>query len=197
MFTGIIESVGQVTGLTPEGTNLHIDIRSDFTAELKIDQSVAHNGVCLTVVAIDNDVYRVTAIEETLKRSNLAGLAVGGRVNLERAMVGGMRLDGHMVQGHIDQTAKCTGIEERDGSWDCTFEFIGEPGFLLVEKGSVCVDGVSLTVARLLDNGFVVSIIPYTFDHTLFRDYVPGSIVNIEFDVLGKYVHRYMEHYRN
>jgi riboflavin synthase len=194
MFTGIIETLGTVDRLEREGGNLHIEVRSGITGELKVDQSVAHNGVCLTVVSIDGDRYRVTAVDETLSRSNLGALKVGGHINLERAMVSGARLDGHMVQGHVDQTARCTAVEEVDGSWTFSFEFSGEPRFLLVEKGSVCVDGVSLTVAGLSEKGFTVAIIPYTFEHTIFHQYTPGSAVNIEFDVIGKYVHRYMEH---
>ena len=196
MFTGIIESIGSVTALQADGKNLHIYIRAPFTSELQVDQSIAHNGVCLTVVDINADVYRVTAIDETLQRSNLSGLESGSKVNLERAMVSGRRLDGHMVQGHVDQTARVTAITSEDGSWTFSFRFVGKPHFLLVEKGSITVDGVSLTVSGLSDSGFQVSIIPYTYEHTLFCDYREGSEVNIEFDVIGKYVHEYMQHYR-
>lgn len=197
MFTGIIEAVGEVAGIASEGTNLHIDVWSPFTSELQIDQSVAHNGACLTVVAIDGEIYRVTAIEETLHRTNVRQWTVGDRINLERALSGTQRMDGHMVQGHIDQTASCVSVDPRDGSWNVRFEFGKEgPRYLLVDKGSVAVDGVSLTVVRPDERGFGVSIIPYTFEQTLFGSYRPGSLVNIEFDVIGKYVHNYMQHYR-
>lgn len=196
MFTGIIETIGTVCSLERDGGNLHIDVRAAFAGELKIDQSVSHNGVCLTVVAIDGDTYRVTAIAETLLKTNLGNLKVGDPVNLERAMMSGMRLDGHLVQGHVDQTAVCRGVEERDGSWEFAFGFEQEPEFLLVGKGSVCVDGVSLTVVDARRDGFTVAIIPYTYEHTVFHTYRPGSEVNIEFDVIGKYVHTYMQAYR-
>jgi len=196
LFTGIIESTGIVKGLEKEGGNLHIDIQSKFSHQLKIDQSVAHNGVCLTVVSKNDTEYRVTAIDETLQKTNLGKLSVGDEVNLERAMVSGARLDGHMVQGHVDQTARCTRVSEEDGSWKFEFEFIGATSFLLVNKGSVCIDGVSLTVVDPNSNKFLVAIIPYTFENTIFHAYRPGSIVNIEFDVIGKYVHSYMEHYK-
>lgn len=195
MFTGIIESLGEIVHLEREGTNLHIHVRASFTDQLQIDQSVSHNGVCLTVVAIENDTYTVTAIDETLTKTNIGEWKTGDQVNLERAMVSGARLDGHMVQGHVDQTARCTGIEEVDGSWNVSFEFVGSPQFLLVNKGSVCIDGVSLTVVEADAGKFTVSIIPYTWEHTVFKNYSVGSLVNIEFDVIGKYVARYMEHY--
>lgn len=196
MFTGIIETLGVVTDLKKDGTNLNIKVKSNLTSELKIDQSVSHNGVCLTVVEIKEEDYTVTAIEETLQITNLNHLRVGSGVNLERATSNEMRLDGHMVQGHVDQTAKCVEIEDKSGSWEFTFEFQKEPKFLLVNKGSVCIDGVSLTVVNANENRFKVAIIPYTFEHTLFNTYKVGSEVNIEFDIIGKYVQRYMEHYK-
>jgi riboflavin synthase len=189
--------MGIITRLIKEGSNLHIGVQSNITSLLKVDQSVAHNGVCLTVVAIDGNVYTVTAIDETLQITNLHLLKVGDIVNLERATTSEMRLDGHMVQGHVDQTAKCIQIEDKEGSWEFTFKFETPPKFLLVNKGSVCVDGVSLTVVSAAENQFTVAIIPYTFEHTLFNQYQVGTIVNIEFDIIGKYVQRYMEHYQN
>ena len=193
MFTGIIETLGVVENLQKEGGNLHIQIQSDITAELKIDQSISHNGVCLTVVEISNSSYTVTAVDETLQKSNLGGLAIGDLVNLERAMVLGSRLDGHMVQGHVDSTAICTKIEEQDGSWYFYFEYDPSAGNVTVEKGSITVDGVSLTVVESGPYNFSVAIIPYTYDNTRFKEYEPGSAVNIEFDVIGKYVARIME----
>lgn len=197
MFTGIIETIGVVTQLKKNGKNLDISIKSSFTDTLKIDQSVAHNGVCLTVIDIKEDVYTVTAIDETLQITNLNNLNIGSEVNLERATTNNMRLDGHMVQGHVDQTATCIQIDSKEGSWEYIFEFTHPPKFLLVNKGSVCVDGVSLTVVFAKENQFKVAIIPYTFEHTIFNKYQKGSVVNIEFDVIGKYVQRYMEHYKS
>lgn len=190
MFTGIIEELGEVIGLRPEGTNVHISVRAKLTEELKVDQSVAHNGVCLTVVEINEDTYTVTAIEETLKRSNLSDWEKGTLVNLERCMPANGRFDGHIVQGHVDTTAKCVSVEERDGSWN--FEFAYEPGDakITVEKGSITVNGVSLTVVNSSESSFSVSIIPYTYEHTNFKDIRPGSTVNLEFDIVGKYVAR-------
>jgi len=196
LFTGIIESTGTITGLEKDGSNLHINVAASFAEEIDIDQSVAHNGVCLTIVSKLPNGYRVTAIDETLQKTNLGLLEIGSAVNLERAMVSGARLDGHMVQGHVDQTARCIGVREHDGSWSFEFEFVGGASFLLVDKGSVCVDGVSLTVVSPEKNTFSVAIIPYTFEHTVFQHYKVGSIVNIEFDVIGKYVHTYMQHYK-
>ncbi|UOY09021.1 riboflavin synthase [Muricauda sp. SCSIO 64092] len=193
MFTGIIETLGEVTALKKENENLHIGIRSDISQELKIDQSVAHNGVCLTVVDIRDDVYTVTAIQETLDKSSLGDLEVGDFVNLERAMVLGARLDGHMVQGHVDQTATCVGLEEKQGSWFFTFEYDPSQNNITIEKGSITVDGVSLTVVDSRKNRFSVAIIPYTYDHTRFHSYKMGSRVNLEFDVIGKYVARLLE----
>lgn len=197
MFTGIIQSIGKVEKLQQEGSNLHITIDSPLSTELKIDQSVAHNGVCLTVVEIEEHSYTVTAIDETLKITNLSKLTEGDLVNLELAMKNEMRLDGHLVQGHVDQTAVCKHIEQKDGSWEFVFEFDQSPKFLLVNKGSVCIDGVSLTVVNAVQNRFSVAIIPYTYEHTIFKNYKIGSVVNIEFDIIGKYVQRHMEHYKN
>lgn len=190
MFTGIIETLGTVKKLENEGGNLHISIDSNITSELKIDQSVAHNGVCLTVVSIEGDVYTVTAIEETLEKTNLGNLTNGHLVNLERAMVLGARLDGHIVQGHVDQTAICVSIEENDGSWIFSFEYDSKLNNVTIEKGSITIDGVSLTVVDSKKNGFSVAIIPYTYEHTGFHSYTVGTKVNLEFDVIGKYVSR-------
>ena len=192
MFTGIIESLGEIQQLVQDGGNLHIDIRSAMAPELKIDQSVAHNGVCLTVVSIKDDVYTVTAIEETLLKTNLGELQVGDKVNLERAMILGSRLDGHIVQGHVDQTGRCTGVTEKDGSWVFTFEYDERLNNLTIEKGSITVDGVSLTVVDSGKSSFSVAIIPYTFEHTRFNSYKVGTTVNLEFDVIGKYVAKMM-----
>ena len=197
MFTGIIETIGTVNKIVKDGSNLHIDLESSISNELKVDQSVSHNGVCLTVVKVLGNTYRVTAIEETLIKTNLGLWKIGDAINLERAMVSGGRLDGHMVQGHVDQTAKCIDIQAVEGSWNFTFEFLNEPNFLLVNKGSVCIDGVSLTVVDAKNKTFSVSIIPYTFEHTVFSKYQVDSVVNIEFDVIGKYVHAYMKHYQH
>ena len=193
MFTGIIESLGRVSQLEKDGSNLHITIASSLSGELKIDQSVAHNGVCLTVVEINEGTYRVTAIDETLEKTNLGQLKSGDMVNLERAMIMGARLDGHLVQGHVDQTAICTGIEEKDGSWFFTFTYDPKSGNVTIEKGSVTIDGVSLTVVNSSASEFSVAIIPYTYEHTRFNSYRVGSEVNLEFDVIGKYVSRYLE----
>lgn len=188
MFTGIIETLGKITHLKRDGGNLHLSISSTLTSELKVDQSVAHNGVCLTVVNINNDEYTVTAVEETLLKTNLNDLKVGSLVNLERAMILGSRLDGHIVQGHVDTTATCTRVEERDGSWYFTFAYEPNPQHVTIEKGSITIDGVSLTVVNSLQNSFSVAIIPYTYEHTRFKEYIKGSRVNLEFDVIGKYV---------
>ncbi|NNG10762.1 MAG: riboflavin synthase [Arenibacter sp.] len=193
MFTGIIETLGEVKKLEQEGGNLHLTIASPITQELKIDQSVAHNGVCLTVVKIEDDHYTVTAIEETLQKTNLEDLEVGEGVNLERAMVLGARLDGHIVQGHVDQTGRCTKIEEKDGSWFFTFEYDPQLNNVTIEKGSITIDGTSLTVVDSQKNNFSVAIIPYTFEHTRFKNYKVGTRVNLEFDVVGKYVSRLLE----
>jgi riboflavin synthase len=193
MFTGIIETLGKIHRLRKEGGNLHITVSSPITKELKIDQSISHNGVCLTVVEKDDPYYTVTAIDETLKKTNLSELKEGQLVNLERAMVMGSRLDGHLVQGHIDQTAICRKIARYDGSWMFTFEYDSKFKNITIEKGSITVDGVSLTVVNSEKNAFSVAIIPYTYEHTRFRDYEIGTIVNLEFDVIGKYVARYLE----
>lgn len=193
MFTGIIETLGEVKKLVKEGGNLHITIKSDMVPELKIDQSVAHNGVCLTVVEIAEGQYTVTAIDETLQKTNLNGLVEGDPINLERAMILGTRLDGHIVQGHVDQTGKCTHIEEKDGSWHFTFSYAAELNNVTIEKGSITIDGTSLTVVGSQRNSFSVAIIPYTYEHTRFNTYKIGSVVNLEFDVIGKYVSRLLE----
>jgi riboflavin synthase len=193
MFSGIIEAAGEITAVQKEQGNLHISLKSPFTNELKIDQSVAHNGVCLTVVDIQNDKYTVTAIDETLKKTNLGSLQVGNIVNLERCMKLGDRLDGHIVQGHVDQTAVCKNVEETEGSWIFTFEYDASHNNVTVEKGSVCVNGVSLTVVNSKNNSFSVCIIPYTFEHTNFKTISPGTVVNIEFDILGKYISRLLQ----
>ena len=196
MFTGIVETIGKIVLLEKENSNLHLTIESNFTNELKIDQSVAHNGVCLTVVSMENDYYTVTAIKETLDKSNLGQLAIGDIVNLERAMKLGERLDGHIVQGHVDQTAICTLIEENNGSWSFTFEYQQNLENITIEKGSITVNGVSLTVVNSKKNSFSVAIIPYTYENTSFKMLKVGSIVNLEFDVIGKYVSRIMKAYR-
>jgi riboflavin synthase len=193
MFTGIIETLGKIHRLQKEGGNLHITVSSPITEELKIDQSISHNGVCLTVVEKEDSYYTVTAIDETLKKTNLSELKEGQLVNLERAMVMGSRLDGHLVQGHVDQTAICRKIDRNDGSWMFTFEYDPKLKNITIEKGSITVDGVSLTVVNSEKNAFSVAIIPYTYEHTRFKDYEIGTMVNLEFDVIGKYVARYME----
>lgn len=195
MFSGIVEATGTVVAAQREDGNLQLTLRCPFTDELSIDQSVAHNGVCLTVVAIDGDNYRVTAVQETLDRSNLGNLAVGDLVNLERSMRLDGRLDGHIVQGHVDTTAVCTEVTEADGSHYFKFEYsvpdeMRRAGYLTVEKGSVCVNGVSLTVCDSQPDSFRVAIIPYTLEHTNFCRIKPGTRVNIEFDILGKYIAR-------
>jgi riboflavin synthase len=190
MFTGIIETLGKVVNITEDGTNIHFTIQSEFTHELKIDQSVAHNGVCLTVVAIDDDKYTVTAIQETLEKTSLRNLTVNSIVNLERGMKLGDRLDGHIVQGHVDQIGKCVAIKEENGSWVFTFQYDDLLGNVTIEKGSVTVNGTSLTVVNSKNNEFSVAIIPYTFENTIFKDMKIGDIINLEFDVIGKYVAR-------
>ncbi|MBT4478199.1 MAG: riboflavin synthase [Flavobacteriales bacterium] len=187
MFTGIIESISTVVSLKNEGNNLNISCKSEITNELKIDQSLSHNGVCLTVVKIEDDIYTVTAIKETLEKSNLGGLKIGDKVNLERSMKLGDRLDGHIVQGHVDQKAKCINIVEENGSWMFTFEYKPSDN-ITVEKGSVCVNGASLTVVNSKDYSFSVAIIPYTYNNTNFHTFEVGTTVNIEFDIIGKYI---------
>lgn len=191
MFTGIIEKLGEVKDIRKEGSNVHFTIASDLAGSLKIDQSLAHNGVCLTVVDIEDGAYTVTAVEETLNRSNLGTLQIGDKINLERAMVYGGRLDGHIVQGHVDDTGVCTDIQEVDGSWYFQFRYQPTKEHLLVDKGSICVNGVSLTVVNPEEDRFSVAIIPYTYEHTNFHQFKVGSKVNLEFDVLGKYLARY------
>jgi riboflavin synthase len=197
MFSGIIEEAALVVALKKEQENLHITMSCSFTNELKIDQSVAHNGVCLTVVSKTDDSYTVTAIKETLERSNLGLLQVGTKVNLERSMLMNGRLDGHIVQGHVDQTAVCTEVKEADGSWYFTFEYpidneMAKRGYMTVDKGSVTVNGVSLTVCNPTNNSFQVAIIPYTYKHTNFNQINAGTVINLEFDIIGKYVSRMM-----
>ena len=193
MFTGIIETLGIVKNIVKEGENFHITIESDFTSELKIDQSVAHNGVCLTTVAINGNEYTVTAIKETLDKSNFKHLKIGDKVNLERAMILGARLDGHIVQGHVDQTATCTHVKEEDGSWVFDFEYDSSLNNVTIEKGSVTVNGTSLTVVNSKKNSFSVAIIPYTYEFTNFHTFEKGTVVNLEFDVIGKYVAKLLE----
>ncbi len=193
MFSGIIEEIGIIRDIKHDGGNVHLSVSCSFLSELKIDQSMAHNGVCLTVVDLQPDHYVVTAIDETLRKSNLGLLAPGSEVNLERSMKLDGRLDGHIVQGHVDQTARCTNVETADGSWIYTFEYEPKPGMLTVEKGSITVNGVSLTVVNSRRGGFQVAIIPYTHAHTNFHTFTEGTVVNLEFDIIGKYVGQYME----
>lgn len=195
MFSGIVEEAATVVALKKDKSNLNITLRCSFTDELKIDQSVSHNGVCLTVVSIEGDTYTVTAIKETLDISNLGLLEVGSKVNLERSMLMNGRLDGHIVQGHVDQTAVCKKVEEADGSWYFSFEYEydkerAKKGYFTVDKGSVTVNGVSLTVVEPNNNSFKVAIIPYTYEYTNFHQIKEGSIVNLEFDIIGKYISR-------
>ena len=193
MFTGIIETIGTIIDIVKINDNLNITISSLITNELKIDQSVAHNGICLTVVAIKDDCYTVTAIKETIQKTAIATWRVNDVVNLERAMILGARLDGHIVQGHVDQTATCCAIKEENGSWVFTFEYDEKMGNITIEKGSITVNGVSLTVVNSQKNSFSVAIIPYTFDHTGFKNICVDTTVNLEFDVIGKYVARLYE----
>jgi riboflavin synthase len=188
MFTGIIEAAGQVLHIQPEGTNLTFTIRSGISAELKVDQSLSHNGVCLTVTEVEGDTHRVTAIRETLEKTNLGRLRVGDRVNLERCMQLNGRFDGHIVQGHVDQTGTCTVVTDQDGSWLFDFAYDPAPGHITVEKGSICVNGVSLTCFRSGEGSFRVAIIPYTYEHTNFGQLREGDVVNLEFDIIGKYL---------
>ena len=195
MFSGIIEEAATVVALEKDKENLHITMQCSFVNELKIDQSIAHNGVCLTVVKKTGETYTVTAIKETLDRSNLGLLKIGDKVNIERSMLMNGRLDGHIVQGHVDQTAQCVEVKEADGSWYFTFSYtcnkeMAKKGYLTVDKGSVTVNGVSLTVCNPTDNTFQVAIIPYTYEHTNFHQIKKGSTVNLEFDIIGKYVSR-------
>jgi riboflavin synthase len=193
MFSGIVEEAATVAELVAESGNLHITMQCSFVKELKIDQSIAHNGVCLTVVALTDDAYTVTAVRETLERSNLGLLQIGDKVNLERSMIMNGRLDGHIVQGHVDRTAVCTCVDEVGGSWRYAFEYafdktLARQGYMTVEKGSVCVNGVSLTVCNSRDDSFQVAIIPYTYECTNFHRIRQGTVVNLEFDIIGKYI---------
>lgn len=193
MFTGIIEELGEVTKLEKDRDNLHITVTSDLSKELKIDQSLAHNGVCLTVVGLGENTHTITAIKETIEKSNIGNLSVGSRVNLERAMKLGSRLDGHIVQGHVDQVATCTELKETDGSWLYTFSYDPAHKNLTIEKGSITVNGVSLTVVNSRENSFSVAIIPYTYENTNFHQIKVNDLVNLEFDVIGKYVARLLK----
>lgn len=193
MFTGIIECIGNIVQLTKNESNLDLVISSPISNELKIDQSVSHNGVCLTVVEVNGNTHRVTAIDETLKKTNIGSLQIGDEVNLERCMKIGDRLDGHIVQGHVDQTGECVSVEEQNGSWLFTFKYVPSKDNLVVEKGSICINGTSLTAFNAKDNLFSVAIIPYTYEHTNIKQVKKGSLVNLEFDVIGKYVARMME----
>lgn len=195
MFSGIVEDAAIVKNIRKENENIHLTLSCSFVKELKIDQSIAHNGVCLTVVDLTEDSYTVTAVKETLDRSNLGLLKSGDKVNVERSMLMNGRLDGHIVQGHVDQTARCIAIDEADGSWYFTFEYdydreMAKKGYITVDKGSVTVNGVSLTVCNPTDNTFQVAIIPFTYEHTNFHQFNIGSIVNLEFDIIGKYISR-------
>ena len=190
MFTGIIEDLGVVKHLEKDSENLHITVSSEIASELKIDQSVSHNGICLTVIALKNENYTVTAIKETLDKTNLGALDIGDSINLERALKLGDRLDGHIVQGHVDQVATCINVEEQNGSWIFSFTYDETLGNITIEKGSITINGVSLTVVNSGKNTFSVAIIPYTYLHTNFNAFEKGTVVNLEFDVIGKYVAR-------
>ena len=195
MFSGIVEEPAKVVGLNKEQENLHITLSCSFAETLKIDQSVSHNGVCLTVVKKEGNTYTVTAIKETLEKSNLGLLKVGDKVNLERSMKIDSLLDGHLVQGHVDQTAVCTDVKEADGSWYYTFKYDSKVGNITVEKGSVSVNGVSLTVVNSKADSFQVAIIPYTYEHTNFHEIKAGTVVNLEFDIVGKYITKLLKQY--
>ena len=195
MFSGIVEETGIVKNIRKEGENVHFTMTCSFVKELKVDQSLSHNGVCLTVVGVTDDTYIVTAIQETLIKSNLGNLGEGDKVNLERSMKPDSLLDGHIVQGHVDQTAVCTKVEEADGSWYYTFEYKAQNDDITVEKGSVSVNGVSLTVVNSKDNSFQVAIIPFTHEITNFHTIKEGTIVNIEFDIIGKYITKIVKQY--
>jgi riboflavin synthase len=193
MFSGIIESLGLVTDIRDEGTNRHLTIKSAISESAYIDQSISHNGVCLTVVAINDDKHTVTAIDETLKKTNLGLLQIGETINLERALTAGQRLDGHFVQGHVDTTAICTAIEPKDGSWIFRFKTSQEFDNLLVEKGSICINGISLTLIDAHWTDFSIGVIPYTYAHTNLSRIQPGDVLNLEFDILGKYIQKYLQ----
>ncbi len=190
MFTGIIETTGRVISMESEGTNIHLEVESDLAGELKVDQSLAHDGVCLTVVKCNKKTHIVTAVEETLKKTTLGGLKPGQHVNIERCMPANGRFDGHIVQGHVDQIGECISIEEKDGSWIMRFEYDNAGGNVTVEKGSICINGISLTCYDSTENAFSVAIIPYTYEHTTLKTLKVGDEVNMEFDVIGKYVKR-------
>ena len=191
MFTGIVESLGKITNINLDQGNVDFTVKSDISKELKIDQSVSHSGVCLTVVDINNDSHTVTAVKETLDKSSLKNFKLGDSINLERAMKLGERLDGHMVQGHVDGVAKCLEVNLNQGSWIYKFEFDKSNESLLIEKGSICINGVSLTVFNIMDNKFDVTIIPYTYENTSFKELKKEDLVNIEFDMIGKYLSRF------
>ena len=193
MFTGIIETLAKVQKISPQNSNIDFTLSSKITGELKVDQSVSHNGVCLTVTNIENDTYTVTAIKETLEKSNLGNLKEGDLVNIERSLKIGDRLDGHMVQGHVDTTAVCKNVTEEAGSWLFEFAFTTPSNYLIVDKGSICINGVSLTVVSQNEKGFTVAIIPYTYEHTNFKQIKKGTLVNIEFDIIGKYIAKMQE----
>ena len=196
MFTGIIEVLGKVEQIVKEGTNVHYTVSCPLSNEFKVDQSVSHNGVCLTVVSLTEGQHTVTAIEESLKRTNIGDLQVGDVVNIERAMSASARFDGHFVQGHVDTTAKCVAVETVEGSWYFSFQYHLKPEWLLVDKGSICINGVSLTVVEPKGDTFSVAIIPYTYEHTIFHKIEVGTTVNLEFDMIGKYITKYMQLYQ-
>jgi riboflavin synthase len=193
MFTGIVEAMGSLVRKDAKGTNVEFWFTCPFTQELKVDQSLAHNGVCLTVVEILGDQYRVTAIDETLQKTNMGDVAIGQKVNLERCMAANARFDGHIVQGHVDLTGICTEIKDQQGSWEYRFSYPKSSGHVTVEKGSICVNGTSLTVVDSQDDSFTVCIIPYTYEHTVFHQLRIGDRVNLEFDILGKYIKKLMQ----
>ena len=193
MFTGIVEAMGSLVRKEAKGTNVEFWFTSPFTQELKVDQSLAHNGVCLTVVEIQGEQYRVTAIDETLQKTNMGDVVIGQKVNLERCMAANARFDGHIVQGHIDLTGICTEIKDQQGSWEYRFSYPASSGHVTVEKGSICVNGTSLTVVDSQDDSFTVCIIPYTYEHTVFHQIKLGDRVNLEFDILGKYIKKLMQ----
>ena len=193
MFTGIVEAMGSLVRKEAKGTNVEFWFTSPFTQELKVDQSLAHNGVCLTVVEIQGDEYRVTAIDETLQKTNMGDVAMGQKVNLERCMAANARFDGHIVQGHVDLSGICTEIKDQQGSWEYRFTYPASSGHVTVEKGSICVNGTSLTVVDSQDDSFTVCIIPYTYEHTVFHQIKLGDRVNLEFDILGKYIKKLMQ----
>jgi riboflavin synthase len=192
MFTGIIESLGEITSLKKEGSNVRVEINSTLLGEIKVDQSIAHNGICLTVEKINTDSYEVVAVKETMDKTSLGDWKAGQKVNLERCMQMNARLDGHIVQGHVDDTATVSSIIEEEGSWVYKFK-LNNPSKLIVEKGSICINGTSLTAFNITDNSFEVTIIPYTYDHTVFHQLKEGNLVNIEFDIVGKYIQRMVQ----